>query len=256
MLNRRFSSVSVTKPYKVSVGCKDFIWGLNALGSLLKYERDQWIPFSIESEMHFRDIEALGDPKIIFAVSADGKLYQINPNTNQMHIIKVKNEIPLQCIRATSKTTLYGLDTDGLIHFLDTDESLEWKNFGPSERFRSISVGKKRRFRKPAEIWAVTMDDRPHRWDRQTKTWVTVPDRLLMVSVAQDNTVYGIRKYDSRLVKWDESYYWVPQDKLISKPILDVSAFKDGHGIMVVEREAPGARLSSSFTRKSLDALL
>jgi hypothetical protein len=236
------------------VGNSDFIWGLNALGGLLRLMGTAWVPYNIKSEAQFYDIEALGDAKILFAVATDGKLYKIDTNTNQMiHIPTPSNMLQ---VRATCKSILLGLDSKGILHIRDTDTSDEWKSFGPPMHFKCISCGKKRRFRKPAEIWAVGIDDKPYRWDRNTKTWVSVPDRLLKVSVAQDNTVYGIRKYDNRLVKFDSQHYWVPQDSLVSKPIVDISAYGQGKNIMVVDREgAPGSRTSVVLTRKSLEVL-
>lgn len=81
--------------------------------------------------------------------------------------------------------------------------------------------------------------DRAMRWDHHGN-WVPVNEELIDISVATDNAVYGIRKLDQKLVKWDGEKFVLQQPPSGSGSqnewrLSNVSAYKEGKHVYAVE---------------------
>jgi hypothetical protein len=142
----------------------------------------------------------------------------MKPGSLKLQPVLSSSTTKLQQAKAISKKQIIGLNTKGRVLMLDLNEKIpSWKEFGPTLKFKSISCGEKRRFGRFSQLWAISFDDKPYQYDKKSNTWLPSADRLLNASVAHDNSVYGIRKFDSKLVKWDNKHYWTPQHKTIDR---------------------------------------
>jgi hypothetical protein len=152
-------------------------------------------------------------------------------------------------IAALSNKMVYALSVNDKALSLEKQrfsKILNWEKFGPDVPLKKISVGEPHLFRS-TEIWAIRKsDDAPLRYDKSNHDWEAVNSiSLLDISVSSDNAVYGVRKEDGRLVKWDGSKDFLVQDSPLTnvegtqtyQKLTNVCALKEGKHVYSIDTE-------------------
>jgi hypothetical protein len=233
-----------TEMIKLSVASKDDVWGLNVGGRLFKlvytkYSGSRWSYFKVASDMRFIDFSVT--PKgHIFAINASdrhvyrlkeriqsqdltGVVYEDDPITQayEGHVFEPMFSGDLQrltSVTAASHKLIYALDEQGQVLFLEmqrfSNKIVGWaKHSDQSHPLKKITVGGPHMFRS-VELWGLTSFHQPMRYDKNTSSWKLFENQSLTdISITLDNAVYGIRKEDNRLVKWNGNDTFTLQDR-------------------------------------------
>jgi hypothetical protein len=248
----------------VAASGKKYIWGLNNVGQLFRYENSEWKFIYTENHL-FKSISVtknrLGHN--LFAVSLSGKLYRYNPaiavgpseeypSSGQWCLEPVLDasyykEKRFDCIAAISRKKIFALDSDGYVTYFKLPRRFSFSIAVQSAqllgqtKMKYIDVGGSHLLHEH-EIWGIGKDDnRPYRFDTEKRDWIPVEVPLLRLCISRDNAVFGIQ-FDYTLVKWD---------KLTFIPILPKSVTSDLTG---KNTEVPEVILSTQYKLHNISA--
>jgi len=222
----------------VSCAGKQHLWGLSHGKDLYHMHSTpngmEW-QFFPTGGMQFKDISVSKGGTLFAIGSVDSFVYKLDPTTTRMDLVVPGDTTRLRQVSASTRNKVYGLAEDGTVLYLSSDK---WERMGG--KLKKISAGGKHLFRK-TEIWGIGFDDRAMRWD-QRGIWEPVGEELIDISVAADNAIYGIRKEDQQLVKWDGMKFvrQAPPTTNGAEPqskwrLTNVSAYKESKHVYAVE---------------------
>jgi hypothetical protein len=227
----------------ISVYGKDNIWGLsksNELYHLVKTPNGlEWQYFPTEG-MKFKDISCT-KRNILFAIGADdGLLYRLAKS--KMELVVPSDTTKFVSVSAMSKRRIYAVAENGTVMSL----KIRRVGKGPNRwdliggRMKKVASGSRHRIRR-SELWGIGPDDRAYRFDGSV--WCPFNIELKDISVAKDNSVYGVRKEDGRLVKWDRGEQFLLQEKPATNndqqfaKLTRVSAYREGKHVYAIEED-------------------
>ncbi|KAL0483342.1 hypothetical protein AKO1_014669 [Acrasis kona] len=222
----------------VSCAGKQHLWGLSHGKDLYHMHSTpngmEW-QFFPTAGLQFKDI-SVSKGGTLFAIGAtDSFVYKLDPTTTRMDLVVPGDTTRLRQVSASTRNKVYGLAEDGTVLYLSADR---WERMGG--KLKKISSGGKHLFRK-TEVWGIGFDDRAMRWD-QKGMWEPINEELIDISVAADNAIYGIRKQDQQLVKWDGEKFvkQAPPTTTGAEPqskwrLTNVSAYKESKHVYAVE---------------------
>jgi hypothetical protein len=229
----------------VAVGGDNFIFGLTNGGQIFRlYDKGnnklEWGLFDTGS---YRFTDICCARRTLFALGSDHLLYHWDSRAKNMTMFLPNDTQRLHQITAMNNRTVYGLTEDGTVMCIKKNranslrrKTSSWTQIG-IQKMKNLSVGSKHLLRK-VELWGIGHDDLAYRYDHMNGTWILYDIHLKDISVTRDNAVYGVRKRDGRLVKWNGSEQFVLQD--LGAPndnyvLQNVSAYKERREVYSVD---------------------
>jgi hypothetical protein len=216
---------------------KQHLWGLSH-GKDLYHMRStpngmEWQYFPTGG-LSFKDISVSKGGTLFGIGDQDGFLYKLDNSSTRMDLVVPGDTTRLRQISASARNKVYALTEDGSVLSLNGDH---WDPM--PGKLKKISSGGKHFFRK-TEVWGITFDDKATRWD-QKGNWEQMNEELIDISVASDNAVYGIRKSDQQMVKWDGDAFILqaPPSTAVGSTngwrLSAVSAYKESRHVYCIE---------------------
>ncbi|KAL0481468.1 hypothetical protein AKO1_011244 [Acrasis kona] len=229
--------------FTISIGSNNQIWGLTQLGRLFQLLHQEtntglWKPF--ESTISFESI-SVTKKGVLFGVDKDcGRIYKMGSHRTMEPLSQDINCYSFKSISNRSSRKIFAITSDYLpvyvhIHVLRRGKC-QWRRLG-SEKIKKISVGGRGAIGK-SELWGLDMNDEAVKWSEQSNTWIKADEKLLDLSVSSDNVVYGIRKYDGMLVKYDllKRMFIHEINSEQNRPLTNVAAYKQGRCVFSVDQ--------------------
>jgi hypothetical protein len=218
---------------------KGNIWGLSKSHELYHLVSAngtlEWQYYPTEGKL-FKDISCVKHD-ILFAIGAnDGLLYRLS---NKIELVIPSDTTRLISISAMTKRKIYAISETNQIMVLRLKHLVkkpQWELMGG--KLNKIAAGGRHVIRR-SELWGIGLDNRAYRWDGTI--WVPFNIEVLDISVAVDNAVYGVRKQDGRLVKWDGWEQFLLQEMPNTNEnahyakLTSVAAYREGKHVYAVE---------------------
>jgi hypothetical protein len=188
----------------------------------------------------FRDISC-GRGGALFGIGAkDGFLYKLG-HSDKPELVMPNDTTRLSQLSVATKRKIYALAEDGSVLYTALPRfghNASWERLGGKLKKISVGGGLLRR----TELWGIGADNRPYRWfDNQ---WIPYQAELQDISVASDNSVYGV-SMDGRLLKWNGSDLFGLQDQelrgenahyLANARLTGVAAYKETKHVYAIEK--------------------
>lgn len=233
--------------YAVSCAGKNDIWGLSKKGDLFKLVEDgeklewQYVPIG---NVKLSDI-SVARHGIVFGIGkTNGALYRLT-KIGRMELVLPDDNTHLQQVDAQTKKRIYALTEHGHVLYMKLGlltENQSWTRLGPTTtKLKKIAVGGKHLFRQ-TELWGIGIDDFAYRWKYDTQ-WDRFDASLIDISVSKDNAVYGVRKEDGRVMKWDGKKDFLLLEHPLTDPnmvfdhLTNIKAYKEGKCVYAVEKQ-------------------
>jgi hypothetical protein len=226
----------------VSCSGKNFIYGLTNSGELYhlsgKIGEQQWTPMDVAG-FRLKDI-SVARGGTIFGIGMDGHLWKYH--AGKFESLLHNDVTKLRSISAMSKRKIYAIDEMGQPMFLKLarfGNNHTWERLGGGMKFQKISTGG--RLLRRTEVWGLDNQGAAYRW--YNDSWMPFNVQLRDISVALDNSVYGVSK-DGRLMKWDGGDMFTLQDRelkgdnrdyIMNARLSNVTAYKEGKHVYGIE---------------------
>ncbi|KAL0489751.1 hypothetical protein AKO1_003909 [Acrasis kona] len=180
----------------------------------------------------FKDISVARDGTL-FAVGQDDSLLYKYSGEQQFSLV-VDDIVELKSISALSKRKIYAIGQDNTVLFLKIKRIGKSKFENLGAKLKCVSAGGKRLGQ--TEIWGIGINDN-EAYRYYNGQWVSYQARLIAISVADDNAVYGI-SMDGKLVKWsgDQLFTIYHENGNNELRLNSVAAYKDKVGVVAIHQ--------------------
>jgi len=226
----------------ITLNGKRNMYGLSFAGELYrlvgKEGAQSWEHVPTEGLL-LRDISC-GRGGALFGIGQqDGFLYRLSGSKPEL--VLPNDTQRLAQISAATKRKIYALAEDGSVLYMALPRfghNFEWERLGGKLKKISCGGGLLRR----TELWGVGVDNRPYRW--YENQWVPFNAQLQDISVAADNSVYGV-SMDGQLWKWNGHDNFAVQNQEIkgdnaqylqNAQLTNVAAYKETKHVYAIEK--------------------
>jgi len=169
----------------------------------------------------------------------DGALWRLG--SSKPELVMPNDTQRLSQLSVATKRKIYALAEDGSVLYTQLPRfghNNTWERLGGKLKKISVGGGLLRR----TELWGIGADNRPYRW--WDNTWIPYQAELQDISVAADNSVYGV-SMDGRLYKWNGADLFTLQDQelkgenaqyLANSRLTGVAAYKESKHVYGIEK--------------------
>jgi hypothetical protein len=208
---------------KIAINGKNYIWGINKIGQLFRYENSEWKFIYTENHL-FKDISVTKNriDDNLFCISQTGHIYRYNPNIavppteeyptsgqwclEPMLDPSFYNEHKFTSIAAMSRRRIFATTEDGTVMFFKLPHRFSFSIYLKSSqvlgqgRMRKVFVGASHTLHRE-EIMGIGLDNRAYRYDKDKSEWVGVDVLLRDMCITRGNIVLAVM-LNGDIQKW------------------------------------------------------